>query len=90
MAISLDRTTDMLVALFAVWKAGAGYVPIDPTYPENRIRHMVEDSGVKIVVTQSMFDATVFGFGAADRATHVNESELFPTAVQRAPDAAEH
>ena len=40
--------------------------------------------------TARFFDATVFGFGAADRATHVNESELFPTAVQRAPDAAEH
>lgn len=62
--ISLDRTVDMMAALFAVWKVGAGYVPIDPTYPRNRIQHMVSDSGAKLVVTQTMFDETVFGRGA--------------------------
>lgn len=59
--ISLDRTVNMMAALFAVWKVGAGYVPIDPTYPRNRIQHMVSDSDAKLVVTQSMFDPAVFG-----------------------------
>ena len=51
--ISLDRTVDMMAAIFAVWKAGAAYVPIDPTYPRGRIQHMVTDSGARLVVTES-------------------------------------
>ena len=63
--IGLDRTVDMMVALFAVWKVGAAYVPIDPTYPRNRVQHMISDSGAKLVITQTMFDASIFGPGTA-------------------------
>lgn len=62
--ISLDRSVDMVVAILAVWKAGAGYVPIDPTYPRDRIQHMVSDSAARLVLTQSMFDPSIFGAGA--------------------------
>jgi amino acid adenylation domain-containing protein len=48
-----DRTPDMVVAVLAVLKAGGAYVPIDPAYPEERISYMVEDSGIKLLLTQS-------------------------------------
>ena len=43
----------MVVAIFAVLKAGGAYLPIDPTYPEDRIAFMLNDAAVEIVLTQS-------------------------------------
>jgi surfactin family lipopeptide synthetase A len=50
--VSLDRSLDMVVALLGVLKAGAAYVPLDPTYPADRLAFMVEDSGLKVLLTQ--------------------------------------
>ncbi|MFF7161806.1 amino acid adenylation domain-containing protein [Streptomyces sp. NPDC008086] len=43
-AVRLARTPDLLVALLAVWRAGAAYVPLDPDYPTGRLRLMIEDA----------------------------------------------
>jgi amino acid adenylation domain-containing protein len=51
-AICLERSIEMLVAILAVWKAGAAYVPIDPEYPAERIRFMLEDTKCVVVLTQ--------------------------------------
>jgi non-ribosomal peptide synthetase component F len=42
----------MLVGLLGILKSGAAYVPIDPTYPADRIRFMLQDAGAPLVVTQ--------------------------------------
>lgn len=52
-AICLNRSLDMAVALLGILKAGAAYVPIDPAYPEERIRYMLENSQAKVVLTHS-------------------------------------
>ncbi|MEO5956482.1 MAG: amino acid adenylation domain-containing protein [Nitrospiraceae bacterium] len=49
--ICLERSTEMLVALLAVWKAGGAYLPLDPDFPRDRLRFMVEDAGAPLVVT---------------------------------------
>jgi amino acid adenylation domain-containing protein len=49
--VFLERSADMVVALLAVLKAGATYVPIDPEYPAERIAMMIEDSKLSAVVT---------------------------------------
>ncbi len=59
--IALPRTTEMLVGMLGILRAGACYVPIDPTYPENRVRHMVEDSKTALVITDATIDTSVFG-----------------------------
>jgi amino acid adenylation domain-containing protein len=51
--ISVTRSLDMLVALLATLKAGAAYLPLDPNYPADRLRYMLADSGVKLVLTQA-------------------------------------
>ncbi|WLQ16686.1 amino acid adenylation domain-containing protein [Hahella aquimaris] len=50
--ICLDRSLDMVVALLAVFKAGASYAPLDPAYPTERIAYMLEDSGARLTLTQ--------------------------------------
>jgi amino acid adenylation domain-containing protein len=49
--LCLRRTSDLLVATIAVWKAGAGYVPLDPTYPPARLALMARRAELSVVVT---------------------------------------
>jgi amino acid adenylation domain-containing protein len=49
--VCVDRSTEMLVALLGILKAGGAYVPLDPAYPRERLAHMVEDSGMRVLVT---------------------------------------
>ncbi|MBV9792200.1 MAG: amino acid adenylation domain-containing protein [Chloroflexi bacterium] len=48
----LDRSPELIVAILGVLKAGAAYVPLDPTYPVERLRFMLSDADVAIVLTQ--------------------------------------
>nr|WP_261779194.1 non-ribosomal peptide synthetase [Rhodococcus erythropolis] len=50
-AISIPRSIESIVALWAVAKIGAGFVPVDPDYPERRVAHMLDDSGVTSGIT---------------------------------------
>ncbi|MBA5248724.1 MAG: AMP-binding protein [Gammaproteobacteria bacterium] len=50
--ICVDRSIEMVVGLLAVLKAGAAYVPIDPTYPKDRINYMIKDSKASFILTQ--------------------------------------
>ncbi len=48
--LALRRSVDMVVGLLAILKAGAAYVPLDPEYPNDRLRYMIEDSGVVVLL----------------------------------------
>ena len=47
------RDADMIALALAVWRCGAAYMPLDPAYPAERLRYMVEDSGAKLIVSTS-------------------------------------
>lgn len=51
--VSVDRSLEMVIALYAVVKAGGAYIPIDPTYPADRIAYMLADSNAPVLLTQS-------------------------------------
>jgi amino acid adenylation domain-containing protein len=51
-AVSLERSPEVAVALLAVLKAGSAYVPLDPEYPEERLAVMLESAGVHLLLTQ--------------------------------------
>jgi amino acid adenylation domain-containing protein len=51
-AVLLERSPDQIVAILGVLMAGAAYVPLDPAYPVERLELMLEDSGVRRVVTR--------------------------------------
>ena len=51
--VCMERSLDMVVALYGVLKAGGAYVPIDPDYPHERVAFMLQDAEVPILLTQS-------------------------------------
>jgi len=50
--ICMERSVEMVVGLLAIIKAGGAYVPLDPEYPVDRLRYMIEDSGIGLLLTQ--------------------------------------
>ena len=50
-ALALSRSVESVVAVWAVAKAGAAFLPVDPNYPVDRIEHMLADSGAVVGVT---------------------------------------
>ncbi|HEY0606499.1 MAG TPA: amino acid adenylation domain-containing protein, partial [Herpetosiphonaceae bacterium] len=51
----LDKSERMMLAIIAVWKAGVGYVPIDPNYPDDRIAFMLDDTAARLVITNTPY-----------------------------------
>ncbi|MBB5395405.1 amino acid adenylation domain-containing protein [Mucilaginibacter sp. AK015] len=54
-AVSLDRSVELVVSLLAIIKAGATYIPLDPDFPVNRISYMLEDSAAVVLVTSEAY-----------------------------------
>ena len=50
-AISLERSLDLVIAILAVMKSGAAYLPLDPSHPSARRDEILQDSGAKILIT---------------------------------------
>ncbi|MGV9450285.1 amino acid adenylation domain-containing protein [Streptomyces sp. NPDC003635] len=51
-AVLLDRGPELVAALLGVWKAGAAYVPVDPSYPAERVAAIVEVSGAEVLLDE--------------------------------------
>ncbi|MFJ4523403.1 non-ribosomal peptide synthase/polyketide synthase [Streptomyces sp. NPDC088810] len=79
-ALRLPRTADMIAAILAVWKSGAGYLPLDPALPEERVRYLLDDARPALVLDE-----------AALRAVPATAPDTDPTdADRRAPLHPEH
>lgn len=51
--IMLNRSPELIISMLAILKSGAAYLPIDPTYPENRINYIISDSNIDTLITSS-------------------------------------
>ncbi|WP_130904172.1 non-ribosomal peptide synthetase [Pseudomonas sp. Sample_22] len=51
--LAMQRSPDMIVGLLAILKAGGAYVPLDPAYPAERLRYLMDDSGISLLISQS-------------------------------------
>ena len=56
-ALRLPRTADMVVAILAVWKSGAGYLPLDLALPEERVRFLLDDARPALVLDEDLDEA---------------------------------
>src|SRR5919106_2802554 len=59
--VLLERSLETIVTLLAIFKAGGAYVPLEPEYPDERLRFMVRDAGLELVVTQERLTSRLAG-----------------------------
>jgi amino acid adenylation domain-containing protein len=52
-ALVMERSVEMVVAVLGVLKAGGAYLPVDPSFPSERVRFMLEDAGAAVVLTSA-------------------------------------
>lgn len=65
--VCLERSIEMVVSLLAIMKAGAAYVPLDPSYPIHRLAHMLSDADAQFVIT----DASILPMLSVPKLTEV-------------------
>ena len=93
-AVCLDRTSDLPLALLAVLKAGAAYVPLDPAHPKDRLKYTIQDAGVVCVITlrrlgplfEGVDASTLFLDESCDALS--SEHDTSPGAIVRPDDLA--
>lgn len=79
--VCMERSEHLLVSLLAVWFSGAAYVPLDPDYPAERLKIMVEDSAMHVLLTSQHVHAEL-PLGV--------ETTLFVDALPERPGLAQH
>lgn len=57
--ICLERTADLLIGVLGILKAGGAYVPLESSHPPQRIRVILEDAGVQLVLTQTRLSTSI-------------------------------
>jgi amino acid adenylation domain-containing protein len=62
--VCMERSIDLVIALYGILKAGGAYVPIDPQYPSERVAFMLEDTQVPVVLTQKRLQSRLSTHGA--------------------------
>jgi amino acid adenylation domain-containing protein len=72
--VLVERSIEMVVALIAVWKAGAAYVPLDPNHPSERTDFILRDAQVDLVLSQTSGLGSSNGIPVLDLGTPASES----------------
>lgn len=89
--VLMERSRDMVVALYGILKAGAAYLPLDPEHPAERIRMILEESAAPLVICQEALSALLpqgLSWLAIDRAEAVLRD--FPAEAPEASTRPEH
>ncbi|WP_328491695.1 non-ribosomal peptide synthase/polyketide synthase [Streptomyces sp. NBC_00414] len=84
-ALRLPRTADMIVAMLAVWKSGAGYLPLDLALPEERVSFLLDDARPTLVLDEAVL-RELFGSAGATGAGIGGGTAPDPEAGSSAPD----
>ncbi len=59
--VCLERSAEMVTALLAILKAGGAYLPLDPAYPAERLQFLLDDAGLRVIVTQQQLTERLRG-----------------------------
>ncbi|MCG3462320.1 amino acid adenylation domain-containing protein [Xenorhabdus bovienii] len=81
-AICVERGLDMIIGLFGILKAGAGYIPLDPEYPTERLVYQLSDSKPVILLTQKHLQTR---FSIQDLSTWLLDDEIHQNNVAKQP-----
>ncbi|MFD3935457.1 amino acid adenylation domain-containing protein [Streptomyces sp. NPDC058611] len=74
-AVCLEQSAELAVALVAVVKAGGGYLPLDPEQPPARLAHLVADAGAKVLITDTVLRPRFGDHPAADLLTDAGDDD---------------
>ena len=92
--ICVDRCFDMIIGIIGILKSGGAYVPIDPDYPIDRIKFMLQDTGGKILLTQTHIKKKLCDINESikhiilDKNDYINESKSPPEQINKPTDLA--
>lgn len=84
-ALCFDRSLAMVEGMLAILKAGGTYVPIDPSYPQDRVQHMMDDTRAPLLLTSRHYSER-FAFLAETAVTRVLELEGLASDIQTQAD----
>ncbi len=87
-ALAVDRSPEMVVAILAIQRAGAAYVPLDPDFPPDRLRFMLEDSRAALLVSQERHLASFAGVATRVLCLAAGEPAAAAAAAPPAPPEA--
>ncbi len=73
--ILINRSIELFICILGILKSGGAYVPIDPTYPKERIDYIIKDSCINILLTSSVLSTTVSNVKAV--VTDINNSPIY-------------
>jgi amino acid adenylation domain-containing protein/non-ribosomal peptide synthase protein (TIGR01720 family) len=74
--LSLERSEWMIITMLAILKSGAAYLPLDPSYPQDRLDYMEEDSQCAVVIDQAMLDE--FNAAPEQFESHIPQYNISP------------
>ncbi|HEX8391103.1 MAG TPA: amino acid adenylation domain-containing protein, partial [Longimicrobium sp.] len=86
--ILLERGIEPVAALLAVLKAGGAYVPLDPEHPDERLRAVLRDGGIRVVISQSALRAAADRAGASVVCLECDRAEIAAESTERLPETA--
>ncbi|HEY0734335.1 MAG TPA: amino acid adenylation domain-containing protein [Herpetosiphonaceae bacterium] len=91
-AVYLNRSLEMPIVLLAIFKAGAAFVPLDPAFPEERLRFVLGDAGAQLILTQQALRERLPAGSIAVLAIDALADELadYPTTPLPEPVIPEH
>jgi len=88
--IMIDRSIEMIIGMLGILKAGAAYLPIDPSYPQERIQFMLDDSGLSMLLTGAPIEECIVFSGHLLNITDCAVLQTYPAANPDEPVVPEH
>lgn len=61
--IAMERTIETIIAVLAVHKSSAAYIPVEPTFPEGLVKSFIDDACPKLIITTERYKSKLMGFG---------------------------
>jgi amino acid adenylation domain-containing protein len=84
--VMMERSLELVISLLAILKAGGAYVPFDPSYPEERLAFMLNDAGVRVLLTQARLLERIPASGRDSLAVKVLAVDRLPERSKERPN----
>jgi amino acid adenylation domain-containing protein len=81
-AVMVDRSPRLIVGLLAILKAGGAYLPLDSRYPQKRVKYILDDGGVRVLLTQEKYVARIKELEYEGKIWDIYQKDLTGTPVE--------